>query len=150
MSGYSSRHTFNQVTDASNAPVLTEARGRMLARLVVGGLIAWLMGIQFTAGLHFATTGSTMYATSIADGFFVMIAVELAALAALMLGIRARGIRSGIALALGTIFVVASFPFGAILGCLWNSIAGTFPDMSGIGNAIATIAGFHAFSLIVR
>jgi hypothetical protein len=134
MSGFSSRHTFNQVSDSSHPPLLNAAFFAAFFHYLVGGAVVWLIGIQFTAGFHFATAGSANYAASFFDGAALVVVAATVALVSRLEKVHVEGIENGVALALGTILIVASFPIGAILGCGWNAIAGAFPDMSGVGN----------------
>ena len=149
MSKYSSQSTFVPVSNSSNAPTVKADNSKLVLRYVLGGVVSWLIGIQFMTGWHLATQGNLNYAKSVVAGAYFILFALVGSILFRRARIHSGGIGLGIALAFGFIFIEASFPIGALTGSIWNSIGGTFPDMSRLGNHASFIIGVQALSTFV-
>jgi hypothetical protein len=106
----------------------------VLQHYLTGGLIAWMIGIQFATGWIVESTGHFDYGFSVLYGAAAVLVVALLKICMSMAHIHLRDVGTGTALAMCLVLIVASFPIGSIVGCIWNSIGGSFPDVSGLGN----------------
>lgn len=104
-------------------------------RYVAGGSVVWLMGFMLMAGWHYATIGTADPALCAAQGLIAVVIAFVIAETIAVARIRITGITFGVAFAIAVIIAEAMFPLGVIVGGIWNSCAGHFPNMTNIARA---------------
>ena len=134
MRGHSIQHPFEPVNQSYPGSGAHHITAESVLRNAATAVVGWLIGIQFLAGVHVATTGSFHYAINMSEGLTGSVLTLAVAAIAHSAGVRLSRSGFGVAMALSLLFIGAAFCCGEILSTIWTSMFGSFPDMSGLGN----------------